>query len=75
MRLWHPRLSVRVFAASTTAIAIVSMFVASKAFRVGTTVADMFDDKVFKIREAELSPSGVRSTPTYFDIADRSAVR
>ena len=75
MRLWQPRLSVRIFAASTTAIAIVSMFVASNALRVGTTVADMFDDNVFKMREAELSPVGVRSTPTYLDIADRNAVR
>jgi hypothetical protein len=51
------------------------MFVASKALRVGTTDADLFDDNVFKMREAELSPSGVRKTPTYLDIADRNAVR
>ena len=51
------------------------MLVASNALRVGTTVDDMFDDRVFKIREAELRPSGVRSTPTYLDIADRNAVR
>ena len=56
-------------------VAVGIMFVASKALRVGTTAADALSASVRKIADAASKPSGVRNTPTYFDIAFRKAAR
>ena len=75
VRRWHPRLSVRVAAAATIARATVARLVDSKAARVASTPVAAVAITASRAAAAASSDSASRSTPTWRDIAARTAVR